>query len=609
MALTQEGVKFSDFVRSLPAASEADLSAGNNMPIVSASAIKKMGGENVAKAGYVNEKIGFASPYFERGGIYFNTDAPWSKFSTQSRVRTSIDSLVKAHDGAKIKLADYTNLQLFVGYKNTDGVTKNSGWISSGEYVFGEDCVWAATIKKVVDGVETAITDEELLSVCKALYFEDTGIVNENLLKKTRNVISLVGSLRQGRLNSSTGKWEYDAKDAVSTYEGIYFRANPNALKIKFNFVNAVGKQLRVRVAWWKKDGSSNGTTGSYADASKDVIIKANSEYFSLSFIVWDVAANKSTTPICPVDVDAFGISFEGQVADKTIMDCHKSLDNIERPYRYSGAKIQLNKWQMANRYNVPLIASVGAGCQSMSILGNKLVVICRSNTSNAKRGGIFSLDTQSLIATFELPHAGLNDPHANMCSARMDGNDIILYIDQWDGEKLCLVYRLSASANYAATLIQTIGSNSSNQGAGYRDWAVDFFNNKIYSIGYKQTTDRGDKKENTSFVTSFTLPAITAGNVTFTDDDVIDNFEVELSTCRQDCEIIGDKMLMGYGLGSSTETGICILNLVNHEVESDVRFNVVTSAIGEPEGVCTNDDGNIYFMYAGDNNVKRLFV
>lgn len=53
MALTQEGIKFSDFVRGLPAATESDLSAGNNMPIVSASDIKKMGGENVAKAGDV----------------------------------------------------------------------------------------------------------------------------------------------------------------------------------------------------------------------------------------------------------------------------------------------------------------------------------------------------------------------------------------------------------------------------------------------------------------------------------------------------------------------------------------------------------------------------
>lgn len=45
--------KFSDYVRGLPAASESDLSAGNNMPIVSASEIKKMGGENVGKGSVV----------------------------------------------------------------------------------------------------------------------------------------------------------------------------------------------------------------------------------------------------------------------------------------------------------------------------------------------------------------------------------------------------------------------------------------------------------------------------------------------------------------------------------------------------------------------------
>lgn len=46
---TQKDVKFSDYVRGLPAATEADLAAGNNMPIVSASEIKKIGGENIAK--------------------------------------------------------------------------------------------------------------------------------------------------------------------------------------------------------------------------------------------------------------------------------------------------------------------------------------------------------------------------------------------------------------------------------------------------------------------------------------------------------------------------------------------------------------------------------
>lgn len=46
-----DDLEFGKFVRDLPAASEADLASGNNMPIVSPSDTKKMGGENVAKAG------------------------------------------------------------------------------------------------------------------------------------------------------------------------------------------------------------------------------------------------------------------------------------------------------------------------------------------------------------------------------------------------------------------------------------------------------------------------------------------------------------------------------------------------------------------------------
>lgn len=42
--------KFSDYIRSLPAASGADLAAGNNMPIVSPSEIKKMGGDDLLQS-------------------------------------------------------------------------------------------------------------------------------------------------------------------------------------------------------------------------------------------------------------------------------------------------------------------------------------------------------------------------------------------------------------------------------------------------------------------------------------------------------------------------------------------------------------------------------
>lgn len=51
---TEQDVKFSDYIRGLPAATESDLSSGNNMPIVSASEVKKMGGENVAKGSAVD---------------------------------------------------------------------------------------------------------------------------------------------------------------------------------------------------------------------------------------------------------------------------------------------------------------------------------------------------------------------------------------------------------------------------------------------------------------------------------------------------------------------------------------------------------------------------
>lgn len=69
---------FKDYVNSLPAATENDLSAGNNMPVVSASDVKKMGGENVASnmvyPGALEEKSfsweDEASGYYDGSGTY-----------------------------------------------------------------------------------------------------------------------------------------------------------------------------------------------------------------------------------------------------------------------------------------------------------------------------------------------------------------------------------------------------------------------------------------------------------------------------------------------------------------------------------------------------------
>lgn len=51
-----EDKSFKDYVNGLPAATENDLAAGNNMPVVSASDVKKMDGENVAKSSEAHVK-------------------------------------------------------------------------------------------------------------------------------------------------------------------------------------------------------------------------------------------------------------------------------------------------------------------------------------------------------------------------------------------------------------------------------------------------------------------------------------------------------------------------------------------------------------------------
>ena len=553
------------------------------------------------------DAVGLNKPNFQIGGVYYEINSPWAYVTPvkTSRVNNGISGLPTARRGAKIGLKSYTNAEFYVGWIGKDGVHHVTGW-KTADYTFPQDCEWGVSIKYMVAGVESEIPNIDPTYFDDLFFFEDV-IVNDNLYERTKNVVSFNGMVRTGRLNSSTGKYEAVANDAVSSLEGVFYKVIGGSTSITFNCTNPAGKSLRARVAWFKADGTSLGTSGTYASATNSFSVPSGAYYFAVSFIVWDTASNASTKNISPSYVDGFAITCECEIAEEVLLD-RKTLDTIPMPYRYSGEPIHVNKWGMAERLSIPLTSELGASCQSMAIVGDYLVVLARDGGSY--RGGVFSMSTMATIGKFTLPHTGLESPHCNMCSAKMDGSDIIIYTDQWDGEKLCLVYRLDHSVNFGtAIIVQTIGSTSDNQGLGPRDWSVDFSANRIYSIGYKLNSDSGDKNTNTSYVSAFELPALNAGDVTFTNADVLDNFEVALPTSRQDAETTGYKMYLGYGLGTITETGICVLNLVSHEIETNIDFNVMPSAqVGETEGIAFSDVGDLYMMWSASNSVKRIF-
>lgn len=99
---------FKDYVNSLPAATENDLAAGNNMPIVSASDVKKMGGENVAKAGYVNKLN--------------------AKFSAELSTYENVYSIALPKGvSVSVKITPVKNGFFSVAYAGADGVYNQGG--------------------------------------------------------------------------------------------------------------------------------------------------------------------------------------------------------------------------------------------------------------------------------------------------------------------------------------------------------------------------------------------------------------------------------------------------------------------------------------------------
>lgn len=104
-----DDLEFGKFVRDLPAASETDLASGNNMPIVSPSDTKKMGGENVATSsslGVFEKKGSITSPTYT---LFKNTYSVGEKLFISFQCDHRVNLVAQVNGVSKILLNNVTS--------------------------------------------------------------------------------------------------------------------------------------------------------------------------------------------------------------------------------------------------------------------------------------------------------------------------------------------------------------------------------------------------------------------------------------------------------------------------------------------------------------------
>lgn len=227
---TQQDVKFSDYIRGLPAASESDLFSGNNFPFVTPDSLKKMGGENVAKASVVglfeseedfsgiteyNRGMSATSWYYQGGHKSLKLNKGW---------KYVVECLEDSEDNGAFSILNDS----FVDGNNL-----------SGTIPFSENYPSRIVLNKGTSFTLEANDDDAYLvvlsrnAVDKSLLYKvviSGGSVN-SVYERTKNMVAdLSDRVGDYRTDDLSGVTEYDC--AVSSAGGWYKPSKHKAIKI-----------------------------------------------------------------------------------------------------------------------------------------------------------------------------------------------------------------------------------------------------------------------------------------------------------------------------------------------------------------------------------------
>lgn len=197
-----------------------------------------------------------------------------------------------------------------------------------------------------------------------------------------------------------------------------------------------------------------------------------------------------------------------------------------------------------------------------------------------------FNLLTGKVTKSFQLASSSENPHVNNACfgTEKLEGSAFpVIYITECRKEKYrCFV----ESFDSVAHLRQTISAEFNNKPSQVLTWVVDNSKQVMYGI---TRYEKSGKIHN--IITRYRLPSLNEGaNITLTEKDVLDRFEVLFHNVLQGCKIRGNKMYVVTGYQQSlshiktSKRAIQVIDLKEKRLEKTIDLTYVTT--NEPEDI-----------------------
>ena len=167
------------------------------------------------------------------------------------------------------------------------------------------------------------------------------------------------------------------------------------------------------------------------------------------------------------------------------------------------------------------------------------------------------------------------------------------LYASQWDSPSSFFVFELTMSGStFTLTLVQTYNTSGLDKSVfGYlNDFAIDFENNYLYSIGYAT-----NNSEDTNWLyCKFPFTPVSGGDVALTDNDIIEHWAFAGYKVRQDNLFDDGKIYSIAGIFdyNGGHNWLFAVDARTHEKCALLDLAQFTASDEEPEGL---------FLYNGD--------
>lgn len=278
---------------------------------------------------------------------------------------------------------------------------------------------------------------------------------------------------------------------------------------------------------------------------------------------------------ITTADIEAINLSFTG------MPDTEKEL-----PYNYNGEKLTLgNKFNRTIYLDMAKIDSnpPRGAQQGFAIHGRYGFVMYDGGYCS-----VVDMDKKTLVSQFPLAVVATNN-HVNNSNFGVEfpaGNTQFpaIYNSKFRDTGECFVENITLENS---TLLQTISLQLANNPIYGISWAVDVQNKNLWAIGYK-LENWATIEGNAIYYAKFRLPLISEGDIMFTDDDVIERFEMPYRV-HQGFYITDNKIFAPWGIGNNC--GLVVLDILTKQYITDVPLGQWGA---EPEGIDEYNDSII---------------